>query len=176
LFIHCIWTTPNNIKNKGYGSKLIDECIKDAQNQGKLGVAVVTSEGSFMAGKDIFINNGFESIESAKPSFELMVRTLKKGPLPKFRDWEKPLKNYTGLNIIYSNQCPWVSRSIKELTDIAKKEGLKLKITELKTYKEAQNAPSIYAVFNLIYNGKLLSDHYISSRRFQNIIKKEIKK
>ena len=39
----------------------------------------------------------------------------------------------------------------------------------------AQNAPSIYASFNLVYNGKLLANHYISSKRFLNIINKEIK-
>ena len=53
---------------------------------------------------------------------------------------------------------------------------MELKLTELKSAKEAQNAPSIYASFNLIYNGKLLADHYISNRRFENIINKEIKK
>lgn len=35
-------------------------------------------------------------------------------------------------------------------------------------------APSIYATFNLINNGKLLADHYISLTRFNNIIKKEL--
>ena len=95
--------------------------------------------------------------------------------LPKFMDWEKQLSKYQGLNIIYSNQCPWVARSINKLGEVAKKEGLKLNVTELKNAKDAQNAPSLHATFNLIYNGKLLVDHYISSKRFQNIINKEIK-
>ena len=90
-------------------------------------------------------------------------------------DWQKQLSKYQGLNIIYSHQCPWVARSINELSEIAKKESLQLNLVELKNAKDAQNAPSIYASFNLIYNGKLLVDHYISSKRFQNIIKKEIK-
>jgi len=143
--------------------------------QGKYGVAVVTSKGAFMAGKDLFLKNGFKSGNSAKPSFELMVKTVKSGPLPKFMDQEKQLSNYMGLNIVYSNQCPWVSRSIKEIRKIAKKGGLKLKITELKNAKEVQNAPLLYAIFNLIYNGKLLADHYIFARRFKNIINKEVK-
>ena len=174
MFIHCIWISPNKNKEQGYGSRLIEECIKDAKREGKSGVAVVTSEGSFMAGKDIFLKNGFKSVASAKPSFELMVKAIKKGPLPKFKDWEKQLSKYKGLNVIYSNQCPWVSRSIKELSVTAKEKGLQLKVTELKTAKQAQSAPSIYGVFNLIYNGKLLADHYISKRRFQNILEKEL--
>lgn len=128
-----------------------------------------------MAGKDLFLKNEFKSVASAKPSYELMVKTLKKGALPKFKGWEEQLSKYQGLNIIYTNQCPWVARSIKELREIAKEKSLKLNVTELKNAKEAQNAPSIYATFNLIYNGKLLVDHYISSKRFLNIINKEIK-
>ena len=175
MFIHCIWISPNKHKEKGYGSLLVKECVKNAKKEGKYGIAVVTSEGPFMAGKDLFLKNEFKSIASAKPSFELMVKILKEGPLPKFNDWEKQLSKYEGLNIIYSNQCPWVTRSIKELSEITKKKGLKLKVTELKNAEQAQNAPSIYAVFNLIYNGKLLIDHYISNTRFLNIINKEIK-
>jgi len=45
----------------------------------------------------------------------------------------------------------------------------------LKNAKGAQDAPSIYATFNVVYDGKLLVDHYISSKRFLNIINKEIK-
>jgi len=172
MFIHCIWITPNKYKDKGYGSRLVKECIKDAEKQGKTGVAVITSEGSFMAGKNLFLKNGFKSVASEKPSFELMVKTLKKGPLPKFKDWNKQLSKYEGLNIVYSSQCPWVARSITELEEIARKKGLKLKVTELKTAKEAQNAPSVYSVFNLIYDGKILADHYISARRFENILKR----
>ena len=180
MFIHCIWITPNKNKGKGYGSLLVKECIKDAEKEGKYGVCVVTSEGSFMAGKDLFLKNGFESVACAKPSFELMVKTLeqetlKKGPLPKFRDMEKQLSKYKGLNIIYSNQCPWVARFINELGEIVKKKDLKLKVTELENAKAAQDAPSIYATFNLVYDGKLLADHYISNTRFLNIINKEIK-
>jgi hypothetical protein len=78
--------------------------------------------------------------------------------------------------MVYSNQCPWVVRSIDELSEVAEKYKLKLNVSEMKTAREAQNAPSIYASFNLIYNGKLLSDHYISKTRFENIIKKEILK
>jgi hypothetical protein len=156
MFIHCMWISPNKHKRKGYGSLLIKECIKDAN-------------------KDLFLKNKFESAASVKPSFELMVKTLKKGPLPKFKDTEKQLKKYKGWNVIYSNQCPWVARSIKDLGEIAKKKGLKLKVFELKNAKQAQNSPSVYGgVFNLVKDGKLLVDHYISNTRFLNILKKEL--
>jgi len=50
----------------------------------------------------------------------------------------------------------------------------KLRITKIDNAKDAQHSPSLYATFNLIYDGNLLVDHYISARRFENIIKKEL--
>jgi len=78
--------------------------------------------------------------------------------------------------MLYSLQCPWVARSIVELKVIAEKNGLKVNIKEIKDAHEAQHGPSIYSAFNLINDGKLLAEHYISSRRFLNIIKKELLK
>jgi hypothetical protein len=34
--------------------------FEDAERQGKLGVAVVTSDGAFMAGKELFLKNGLK--------------------------------------------------------------------------------------------------------------------
>jgi hypothetical protein len=174
LFIHCIWVYPNDQKKRGYASILLQECIKDAKKLKKTGIAVITSEGAFMAGKDLFLNNGFIIAASEEPSFHLLAYQLKKRSLPKFRDWRVNVKKYHGLHILYSNQCPWVARSITELSVTAEKYGLIPTITEYKTAKEAQNSPSVYSTFNLVYNGRLLSDHYISKRRFENIIKQEI--
>ncbi len=169
LFIHCLWMYPNKFKKKGHGSLLVKEVLKDAKEQGKLGVAVITSEGSFMSSKEIFEKNGFKSVEYKKP-FDLMVKQIKRGPIPKFKDTEKELAKYKGWHIVYNKQCPWVIRFINEMKPSQKK---RMKIKELKTAKEAQNGPSIYGSFNLIHDGKLLADHFISNRRFENILKKE---
>ncbi len=66
MFIHCMWTSANKYKSKGYASLLIDECINDAEKQGMSGVAVVTSEGPFMTGKDLFLE-GYSCLGQARP-------------------------------------------------------------------------------------------------------------
>ena len=169
LFINCIWVYPTDYKNKGYGSGLIKECLKDAK--GTKGAAVVAGDTAFMAAEDIFLRNGFRVVEEDGKR-QLLVKQLKKGSLPAIKDYQKQLRKLKGWHIIYSNQCPWVSRFIDEL-DKKTKNKLKLKITELKTPKQAQNAPSLYATFNLIHDGKLLVDHYVSQKRFESIIRKE---
>jgi hypothetical protein len=183
MFIHCIWVYRNDNKSKGYGSLLIQKVFEDAQRLKKYGVATVTSDGPFMATKDLFVKNGFKLVESSvvtidgkKQTFNLMVKHIKKGPLPKFRNWEKQLGRYPGWNIVYSNQCPWVARGIRGMADIAKEYGLRMRVYELRTARKAQSAPSVYATFSLIRDKKLLADHYISHHRFRNIIDKQLAK
>lgn len=174
MFIHCIWITPNKYKSKGYASLLLNDCLQDAKENNMNGIAVITSEGSFMASNSLFLKNGFKIIDTSRPSLSLMVKEIKTATLPSFRDWESQLAKSKGLQLYFANQCPWVARSVKELSDVAAKNGIKLETIELKTAKDAKDAPSVYAIFNLVYNGKLLSDHYISATRFQNILNKEI--
>jgi len=174
LVIHCVWVTPNNFKNRGYGSLLVEECVKDAEKQGKAGVAVIASEGPFMANKELFIKNGFKEVQ-ASGVFTLLVKQLRTAEEPRFKDCKKNLSSCEGLKIVYSNQCPWVARFISELPETIKGKGLKVDVVELKTAEQAQDAPSIYAVFNLVNDGQLLADHYISNTRFLNILSKELK-
>jgi hypothetical protein len=126
-----------------------------------------------MANKDLFLKNGFKEVQKSGV-FTLLVKQLRNAEAPKFKDCEKALSNYKGLTIVYSNQCPWVARFMNELPETLKGKSLKVNVVELKTAEQAQSAPSIYAVFNLVNDGKLLSDHYISNTRFLNILKKEL--
>jgi len=173
MFIHCIWVYSNAYKNKGIGSALINECVKDAEASAMKGVAVVSSSGAFMAKSALFRKNGFTVAETSPPGYELLVKQLKPAPLPRFNDWQSALKSFHGLHIIYTRQCPWVARFVSELDSFVKEKGLSITITELKTPAEAQLAPSPYATFNLVRDGRLLADHYISMTRFRNILAKE---
>ncbi len=173
LFIHCIWVNAVRYKNKGLGSMLLKDCLLDAEQNGFSGVAAMTSSGSFMADRTLFEKNGFRVSATSPPHHELMVKQLKPGPVPVFNDCRVSLNKYQGLHIVYSRQCPWVARFISETGSTLKKTGIECTITELKTPEEAQAAPSPYAVFNLICDGRLLADHYISETRFMSILKKE---
>ncbi|MDP8232715.1 MAG: GNAT family N-acetyltransferase [Candidatus Zophobacter franzmannii] len=93
-------------RNIGVGKMLIDECRKDAKNQGLKGVAVLASGDSFMVDKDLFLKNGFELVATEKPKFSLLVDRFEDAPLPYFNDWKKSLSSIKGLNLIYSDQCP----------------------------------------------------------------------
>lgn len=173
LVIHCIMIHRKKYKDGGYGSRLLGECLKDAKKMKAHGVAVVTSRGTWMAGSGLFIRHGFESVDSAPPSFELLAKKLKKGPLPTFRGgWEEKARSYgAGLVIIRSDQCPCTAKSTREILDTADALGISARVKELETCRQAQNAPSPYGIFNIVYNGRLIADHPISKSRFKNTMK-----
>ena len=173
LFIHCIYITRKINRGLDYGSQLIQASIDDARKAGKHGVAVACSEGPWIAGKSLFLKNGFELVDSLG-RFELLVKYLKPVAPPQFINWEEKQKDYRGWHLIYSHQCPWHAKACRELAAVAKTAGLNLCITEITDARAAQQAPSGFGVFALLHNGKLLSDHYVSKTRFLNILKAEL--
>jgi hypothetical protein len=151
--------------------------VKDARSSGKAGVAVVTSDGTWMASKDVFIKNGFKQVDEAGPHFQLLVKSLKKGPFPTFpRDWKERLTQHRDLELIYTNQCPYIVKAVEELPPVAEIHGIQLNFVKLSNAEEARRTmPSPYGVMSLVYNGRLLADHAISATRFRNILQKELK-
>jgi hypothetical protein len=175
MFIHCIFLGfKKEYKGKGYGSLLLAECEKDAIRNKSYGIAVVTRKGPFMAGKELFLKNGYEVMASAEPDFELLVKKFKpNAPLPIFKkNWEKRMEKYKmGLTIIRADQCPYTVKNIREIGEVAEKVfGIKANIISLKNHIEAQNSPCAFGTFCIIYKGKLLAVHPISSTRFKNIM------
>ena len=173
IFIHCLWVISAGQRHAGLGTKLIRACVEEAERHGRVGVAAMVSNGMWMAGEEIFLNNGFTKI-SERDRFGLVIYPLRKGAEPQFRDVDKSASKYPGLHIVYSDQCPMLSKSVNDVSEMAAQHGLKLQVTALKNAREAQNAPSYYGTFSLLWNGRLLSDHYVSKGRFKNLLKKEI--
>lgn len=177
LVIHCLWVASKKFPYKGMASALLDDCLKDAKSSGKRGVAVVTSDGPWMAAKNVFVNHGYEQLDAAPPHFQLMAKRLRKGPEPSFpNNWSQRLSQYQGLQLIYTNQCPYIRKAVAELPPVAKQHGIQLHLVELWDAAEArEKMPSPYGTISLVYNGRQLADHPISATRFRNILQKELK-
>lgn len=173
MFIQCLMVYGKKNYGKGYGSLLVKDCIAEAQKSNKSGVVTITSKGSWLPNGSLFARFNFEKIE-AKDRFEFHVLKFKEDTKPAFINWHNGIEQYQGLNLVYANQCPYFTKSIEEMKQTAKEFGQELKVTLLKTPKEAQNAPSGFGVYSLVYNGKILADNYISNTRFKNILNKEI--
>jgi len=176
LVIHCIWVNSNKFPYTGMSSALLKDCIQDAEVSGMAGVAVVTSDGPWMASKAVFVKNGFQQVAEAPPHFQLLVNQTRAGPTPSFpQNWTEREVQFQDLEMIYINQCPYISKAIAELPPVALQHGIQLQLIELNDAREARKRmPSPYGVVSLGYQGRLLADHPISATRFRNILQKEL--
>ena len=180
MFIHCIFVGfKRAYKGKGYGSLLVNECLRDARKGNMHGVAVATREGPFMAGKELFVKRGFEVVDTAPPDFELLAKKFNENaPTPKFKgDWEKKLNQYSkGLTIFQSDQCPYPAKCVPEISETAEKVyDIKPKIIELKSCQDVQDSPCAFGSFCIVYNGRVVADKPISNTMFKNIMSKKLK-
>jgi len=176
MFIHCIWVFSRRYQRKGWGSVMIGACLDDAKKAGMSGVVVVVRDGPWLADRRLFLANAFEPVDTAPPDYQLLVRKLNcAAAYPAFKKgWDQKVARYgRGLTIIRSGQCPHIAKFASEIAETAAEEyHIEPKVVDLGSWQDAQNAPTPYAVFALIYNGRLLADHQISRTRFRNIMNK----
>jgi hypothetical protein len=173
MFIHCLWVVGKS-KGKGFSKVLLEECIKDAKKSGLNGVAMVVSGGNWLARKDILEKLEFKSVDKAPPTFDLMVLKFKKCDDPFFsNDWDARIKKYKqGLTVIRTDQCPYLDDAVNTIKDYAKKEKIKFTEIEIKSSEQLRKiSPSAYGVFGVIYNGKLLSHHFLLPKDIDPSIK-----
>jgi len=179
MVIHCIFIIPNKFKEKSYGSLLLKACLEDAKTAKMRGAAAITRQGTWMAGKGLFVKNGFSVVDTAPPDFELTAFKFDDAaPSPKFTgNWEERLAQYgSGLTIFTSDQCPYTAKAVKEINETAETTyGIRPRVIELQNCKEAQNSPCAFGTFCIVYNGKVIADHPISKTRFGNIMSKIFK-
>jgi len=163
-------------QRKGWGGLMIEASLDDAKREGMHGAAVMVRDGAWLADRRLFLANGFEPADAAPPDYQLLVRKLhRRAPNPAFqKDSDQKLAKYgTDLTIIRSSQCPHIAKFAPEIAETAAREyGIQPAVVDLQSCRDAQEAPTPYAVFALIYKGRLLADHQISRTRFRNIMNK----
>ena len=179
FFIHCLFVGfRKEYKKQGFASKMLEQCYQDAIDQKKNGLAVLTRKGSFMANDSVFLNNGFKKIENIKPNFQLLIKKINlSAPNPCFIDNTNLLesKYNKGLFFLRAAQCPYTVKNVNEMIAAAKEKfGLTPTLLNIQSHQQAQQNPSPFGVFCIIYNGKILSHHPISKNRFCNIMEKTL--
>jgi GNAT superfamily N-acetyltransferase len=158
MFIHCLWVVGQS-RGKGLATLLLNECIKDAKKSGMHGVAMVTSEKDWLVKKKFLSKQGFESVDKAPPTFELMVKKFDDdaSSLSFTGDWKRKISRYRkGLTIFRSDQCPYIENYVKGAKEKAKELGIKCQVVELNNCLDVRNlAPSAFGVFSIVYDGNL---------------------
>jgi GNAT superfamily N-acetyltransferase len=179
LFTHCIFVGfKSAYKGQGLATRLLQDCLQEARAGHYQGAAVVTRKGPFMAHNDIFLKQGFQVVDNAQPDFNLLALKFEEdAPDPQFKH---AVLNDTsayaqGLTVMRSFQCPYTEKNVKAILQSAEEDfHIQARLVDLADADAAQNVPSPFGTFCLIYEGEILSYHPISSTRFANIMRKKL--
>lgn len=171
MVIHSLWVV-GRAKEQGYGSRLIKAAMEDARTIGLDGVAMVTNNDGWLADKEILLQNGFEIVDQAPPSFELLVKKFQTdAPSPAFpTNWAHRLARCgNDLVVFRADQYPYMEKGIRVVEETCREMGIDMKMATLESSREVRNlAPSASGVFNVVYNGQLLSTHYLSKNELRS--------
>ena len=170
-YIYCLWVA-GSFKGKGIGKELLEYAIEDAKKNKKSGICTLVSKKKkpFIGEKKFFEHFGFKVVDTIE-DYELMALQFDKSETPKFSDTARTMKiDNNDFTIYYSNECPYVEYEVKELTEYAKENNIKLKFIKIDSLEQAKNAPCIINNWANFYKGKFISNTILNANAFKKII------
>ncbi len=171
-YIYCLWVA-GSFKGKGIARELLEYAINDAKSKKMSGICtlVSTKKKPFLGEKKFFEYFGFKVVDSIN-DYELLALQFDDKDTPKFSDSARCLEiDSQDFTIYYSNECPYVEYEVKELTDYAKKNNIKLNFIKIDSLEKAKNAPCIINNWANFYKGEFISNTILNANAFEKLLK-----
>mgnify|MGYP003683492773 CR=1 FL=1 len=175
MVINCFWVS-GQFKGKGFGKKLLKQCISDAKKMGLDGVIAIASDKKrpFMSDPKFLKYHGFEIIDDAPPYFKLWgFKINSKAKYPKFKTSAKSgtCPNKKGITAYYSNTCPFTDFYTNNLLrEYAKKKKVPLSVVHIKNKSDGRKMPIPWVINSVFYEGSLVTLEMKAERHLEKII------
>ena len=176
IYINCLWIA-GAFKGHGYSNDLIGECIRDAKEQGKKGVCILSAEGrkrEFLSDPKYMEHKGFATADVSDCGITLMYLPFESGAEPpRFKECAKhPLADENGFVLYYTDQCPFTYYWVPRVAETAKEHNIPLKAIHITNKEDAQNVPAPVTTYALFYGGKFLTQGIQSDKKFLALAEK----
>ena len=169
MHIDCMWVS-GSFKGHGYSNDLLNECIRDAEEQGKSGLCILSSakKKGFLADPKFLAHKGFRIADESDCGIGLYYMPFSDGvPAPRIKDCAKhPEVKEDGFVLFYSDQCPFTYYWVPRLAEVAAQNGIGLKVVHIDSLEAAQNAPCPVTNFILFRDGKFVTHEIQSEKKF----------
>lgn len=170
IYINCLWVS-GSLKGHGYSSDLLSECIKDAKEQGKKGVCILSSDGrkkEFLSDPKYMAHKGFTVADTTDVGITLMYLPLvQNAEPPKFKECAKhPKTEGNGFTLYYTDQCPFTYYWMPRIEETAKEHGILLSVIHITSKETAQNAPAPVTTYALFRDGEFITQAIQSDKKF----------
>lgn len=170
-YIYCLWVA-GRFKGNGIARELLEYAISDAKEKNMSGICTLVAKKKkpFLGEKKFFMHFGFEVVDSIQ-DYELLALKFDDNDTPKFNENARLMKiNDEDFTIYYTNQCPYVEYEIRELTDYAESNNIKLNFIKIDSLEKAKNAPCIINNWANFYRGEYVSNRIINAKAFEKLL------
>ena len=172
MYIYCLWVA-GSFKGKGIGKELLEYAINDAKNKKMSGLCTLVSvkKKPFVGDKKFFEHYGFKVVDSIN-DYLLMAISFDKSDTPKFSDSARKMEiESEDFTIYYSDECPYVSYEVKELSDYAKEKNVKINFIKIDSLEKAKNVPCVFNNWANFYKGKFISNTILNANALEKLLK-----
>ena len=151
LYIDCLWVA-GSMKGHGYSNDLLRECVRDAKEQGRKGLCILSAEGrkrEFLSDAKYLAHKGFMVADTSSCGIMLMYLPFGSDTEPpQFKECAKyPTADCDGFGLYYTDQCP-------------------LKTIHIISREQAQNTPAPVTTYALFKDGEFLTQGIQSDKKF----------
>ena len=170
-YIYCLWVA-GRFKGNGIARELLEYAISDAKEKNMSGICTLVAKKKkpFLGEKKFFLHFGFEVVDTIQ-DYELLALKFDDNDTPKFNDNARLMKiDDEDFTIYYTNQCPYVEYEIRELTDYAESNNIKLNFIKIDSLEKAKNAPCIINNWANFYRGEFVSNRIINAKAFEKLL------
>ena len=171
-YIYCLWVS-GSFKEKGIGKELLEYAINDAKEKKMSGICTLVSKKKkpFIGDKKFFERFGFKVVDTIE-EYELLALQFNNKETPKFCDGARNMQiDSEVFTIYYSNECPYVEYEIKELSEYADNENIKINFIKIDSLEKAKNAPCVINNWANFYKGKFISNTILNANSLQKILR-----
>lgn len=170
FYINCLWIA-GSMKGHGYSNDLLDACIRDAKEQGKKGICILSAEGrkrEFLSDPKYLAHKGFTVADTSDCGINLMYLPVASDAAPpQFRACAKhPTVEEAGFVLYYTDQCPFTYYWVPRVQEVAAEHGIPLKVIHIETREDAQNVPAPVTTYALFRDRKFVTQAVQSDKKF----------
>jgi hypothetical protein len=74
------------------------------------------------------------------------------------------------MTVVYADQCPYIPDAVRHAREAFEDRGISTRAVKFTSGEELRaKSPSAYGIFGIVYNGKLLSYHYLGTREIRRL-------
>lgn len=114
---------------------------------------------------------GFKVVDEIG-DYQLLALQFDENDTPKFNEMARSMKiDNKDFTIYYSPGCPYVEYEVKELTEYAKNNNIRINFIKIDSLEKAKNVPCVFNNWANFYKGEFISNTILNANSLEKLIK-----